>query len=270
MSHVGVSRSSCAASPFVRARASEGDKEPRRRLPFPATAGAFLPDVTLRTDFFETASPYARFKLAHRIVSKIRSRFSSPRPGRAREISCSRFASKRREETFLAGRAVGKRKKWTRRALTGKSDAPPVKSRAFTGAIAPVTTFGRFRLDPSRLARVSQDFSLSLNCFPKKKRRKVSRASKKSLSRRAFRRRRLASPPPRLSRSPFFVREEEDPHKRSLPRPSKRRYGYPSPPVVCVCSASPRARAFAEASSNGENPRRRFQSGTTDTSATSW
>ena len=179
MSHVGVSRSSCAASPFVRARASEGDKEPRRRLPFPATAGAFLPDVTLRTDFFETASPYARFKLAHRIVSKIRSRFSSPRPGRAREISCSRFASKRREETFLAGRAVGKRKKWTRRALTGKSDAPPVKSRAFTGAIAPVTTFGRFRLDPSRLARVSQIFlCLSRNCFPKKKRKFRARRKK--------------------------------------------------------------------------------------------
>jgi hypothetical protein len=30
----------------------------------------------------------------------------------------------------------------------------------------------------------------------------------------------------------LFVREEEDPHKRSLPRPSKRRYGYPSCPVV--------------------------------------
>jgi hypothetical protein len=236
VSHVGVSRSSCAASPFVRARASEGDKETRRRLPFPATAGAFVPDVTLRTDFFETASPYARFKLAHRIASKIRSPFSSPRPGRAREISCSRFASKRREETFLAGRAVGKRKKWTRRALTGKSDAPPVKSRAFTGAIAPVTAFGRFRLDPSRLARVSQIFLFLSTVFRKKKAR-FARVEKKSVASR------LASPPPpRLSRSPFFAREEEDPHKRSLPRPSKRRYGYPSPPVVCVCSASPRAR----------------------------
>jgi hypothetical protein len=78
-----------------------------------------------------------------------------------------------------------------------------------------------------------------LQLFSEKK-SKVSRAStkkKKSVASRLS-----SSPPPRLSRSPLFVREEEDPHKRSLPRPSKRRYGYPSPPVVCVCSASPRAR----------------------------
>lgn len=41
----------------------------------------------------------------------------------------------------------GEKKKMDAGALTGKSDAPPVKSRAFTGAIAPITTFGRFRLD---------------------------------------------------------------------------------------------------------------------------
>ena len=233
MSHVGVSRSSCAASPFVRARASEGDKEPRRRLPFPATAGAFLPDVTLRTDFFETASPYARFKLGHRIVSKIRSRFSSPRPGRAREISCSRFASKRREETFLAGRAVGKRKKWTRRALTGKSDAPPVKSRAFTGAIAPVTAFGRFRLDPSRLARVSQIFlsHVCLSTVFRKKKQSFARVEKKSVASR------LSSPPPRVAAAAslsvaFFCSRRRRPTQTLTPTSVPRRYGYPSPPVV--------------------------------------
>ena len=244
MSHVGVFRSSCAASPFVRARASEGDKEPRRRLPFPATAGAFLPDVTLRTDFFETASPYARFKLAHRIASKIRSRFSSPRPGRAREISCSRFASKRREETFLAGRAVGKRKKWTGRALTGKSDAPPVKSRAFTGAIAPVTAFGRFRLDPSRLARVSQIFLClsTLQLFPEKK-RKVSRASKKSLSRRAFRRRRLASPFVASLSVAFFCSRRRRPTRVLTPASVRETLRVPLPPGgLSGLRVAPRAR----------------------------
>ena len=191
-----------------------------------------MPDVTLRTDFFETASPYARFKLGHRIVSKIRSRFSSPRPGRAREISCSRFASKRREETFLAGRAVGKRKKWTRRALTGKSDAPPVKSRAFTGAIAPVTAFGRFRLDPSRLARVSQIF-LSHVClstvFRKKKqsfallrRKKVCRVAPFVAA--ASRRRRRVS----LGRLFLFAKKKTHTNAHSHVRP-KDATGTPPP-----------------------------------------
>lgn len=103
------------------------------------------------------------------------------------------------------------------------------------------------------------------NCFSEND---VSRASKKkSLSRRAAVAAAAAScRRRRVSLGRLFVKKKTTRTLRVRPE----NYGYPSPPVVGVGSASPSARARASASRRGENPRRRFQSGTTDTSATSW
>jgi hypothetical protein len=118
--------------------------------PFPPPRGAFLPDVTLLA-IFPRLRPHT---LDSNSRTESRRRFGRvsrvPDPGALVKYRAHvRDETSRRKNLWLIAQCEKrlKEKNGLKGALTGKSEAPPVKSRAFTGAIAPITTFGRFRLD---------------------------------------------------------------------------------------------------------------------------
>lgn len=160
----------------------------------------------------------------------------------------------------MSGRSRSRQNRKKRDArVDRKKDATPLKSRGFTHAIESVTRVRPVSVDPLTSGAIFPSYkylSISSNT--------LARSSHATHSTSVFAHARGRKK--RKENSVSFGRQ------KSLPRRRLRAgaHGYPSPLVVCAGSASPRARARASATPRGEYPRRRFQSGNTEHSATSW
>ena len=122
MKVVGFFCSSCARVSFCEKRDAhrKAIKNHVDELPVPANArGVFLTSC-FAPAFWRLLLHTLDSNFRDRIATKIRSRFSSHKPRRAREISCIRFRDEASRGRFLTGRVVGENDKKGTRALKGK------------------------------------------------------------------------------------------------------------------------------------------------------